>query len=62
MKQRRALIWQLHDADLWDNGGEIIWGWASNITAMSPRLRGVVDVQDNFSTGANFKDAWLAKK
>jgi peptide/nickel transport system substrate-binding protein len=59
-KRRKALYVQLQ-RQVWEEGGEILWGWASTITGLSPRLKGVVDIPDNYSSGAVFKDAWLTK-
>ena len=59
-KRRKALYNQLQ-RQLWEEGGEILWGWASTITGLSPRLKGVLDIPDNYSSGAVFKDAWLTK-
>jgi hypothetical protein len=36
-------------------------GWASMITGLSPRLRGIVDTPDNYPDGPLFEDAWLTK-
>ena len=59
-KKRAALYRQLQ-RELWTDGGEIVWGFASTITGLSPRLRGVIDRPDNYIGGALFKDAWLTK-
>jgi peptide/nickel transport system substrate-binding protein len=56
---RNALYAELQ-RELWEDGGEIVWGFSSTITGLSPRLRDVVDVPDNYSGAPLFKDAWLA--
>lgn len=59
-KKRKALFAQLQ-RELRNDGGEIVWGFASNIGGLLPRLKGVVDAPDNYTSAPLFKDAWLAR-
>jgi peptide/nickel transport system substrate-binding protein len=59
-KKRNALYHQLQ-RDLWNDGGEIVWGFAQKLSGASPRLHGVVDYPDNYQGGALFTHAWLNK-
>jgi peptide/nickel transport system substrate-binding protein len=59
-KRRKALFAQLQ-RELWSDSGEIVWGFASNIGGLAPRLKGVVDAPDNYTSAPLFKDAWLAR-
>ena len=58
--ERKKLYNELQK-QLWDDSGEIVWGWASTIVGRSPHLKGVVDAPDRYTSGPLFKDAWLAK-